>query len=108
MNITGKVIKKLEKQTGESSRGQWQKQDVVIETAGEYPKTISISCWGERVNELEKVDIGANLTAHISIESREYNERWYTDVRAWKLDFEEYQKVEQEEVPTENSDGLPF
>jgi hypothetical protein len=28
---------------------------------------------------------GSEITASIEVESREYNGRWYTDIRAWKV-----------------------
>jgi len=40
--------------------------------------------WGEKVDE-NRINVGEKITASINIESREYNGRWYTDVRAWKI-----------------------
>jgi hypothetical protein len=86
LQVTGRVVKKMPVQNGESARGPWKKQEVIIETNEQYPKKIAISCWGERVDEIARYQEGDVLTAHISIESREYNDRWYTDVRAWRLE----------------------
>jgi hypothetical protein len=32
------------------------------------------------------VQNGETITASIDIQSREYNSRWYTDVKAWKIE----------------------
>jgi hypothetical protein len=55
-----------------------------LETPGQYPKKVCLSLWGEKVDE-NRIAVGERITASINIESREYNGRWYTDVRAWKI-----------------------
>ena len=84
MEIQGKVVKILPVQTGESSRGGWKKQEFVLETAGQYPKQVCIALWGDKI-EQSNISEGEEITASINVESREFNERWYTDVKAWKI-----------------------
>lgn len=84
MEIQGKVIKILPLQSGESARGGWKKQDFVIETPGQYPKKVCLTLWGDKVDQANLKE-GEEITASINIESREYNERWYTEVKAWKI-----------------------
>ena len=55
-----------------------------METPGQFPKKVCLSLWGEKVDE-NRITVGERVTASINIESREYNGRWYTDVRAWKI-----------------------
>ncbi len=90
VELKGRLIKKLQVVSGESRNGnKWEKQEFVIETDDQYPKKICISLWGDRVRELEKFQEGDMVIASVNIESREYNERWYTDVRAWRLQRDE-------------------
>lgn len=84
MEIQGKVKKILPLQSGESSRGGWKKQEFVLETTGQYPKQVCIALWGDKI-EQSNIQEGEDITASINIESREFNERWYTDVKAWKI-----------------------
>ncbi len=63
----------------------WQKQDFVIETLEQYPKKICANLWGDRCAMLEVVNIGDQIVMSFDIESREFNGRWYTDVRAFRL-----------------------
>lgn len=84
MEIQGKVLKLLPLQTGDNARGGWKKQDFVLETPGQYPKQVCISLWGDKIDQNPLVE-GEEITASINVESREYNERWYTDVKAWKI-----------------------
>jgi hypothetical protein len=85
MEIKGKLIKIMPTQQGTSQAGKvWSKADFVIETEGQYPKKIAITAMGDLIAKLPSV--GSNVTAHINIESREYNEKWYTNVNLWKID----------------------
>ncbi|MFM9840611.1 MAG: DUF3127 domain-containing protein [Cyclobacteriaceae bacterium] len=84
MEITGKVINLLPLQSGQGKSGVWKKQEFILETPGQYPKKVCMSLWGEKADEIKLVP-GETITASINIESREYNGKWYTDVRAWKV-----------------------
>jgi hypothetical protein len=86
LDITGKIIQKLNKTEGVSKAGKnWSKQEFVIETQEQYPKKVMISTMNEKVSELEKYNVGDVITASLNLESREYNGRWYTDARAWRI-----------------------
>ena len=86
MHITGKLIKILESQSGKSSNGIWKKQDFIIETLDVYPKKICISNWNDKID-LEKVEVGTIIDVYIQIESRQYNNKWYTNLKAWKMEL---------------------
>ena len=51
MQLTAKLVQLLPLQTGSGKNGQWKKQDVIVETEGQYPKKICISIWGDKINE---------------------------------------------------------
>lgn len=85
MEIQGKVIEILPEASGQGRNGTWRKQDFIMETQEQYPKKVCISLWGDRIDQYN-IRVGEQLTAGINIESREFNGRWYTDVRAWKID----------------------
>lgn len=87
LNITGRVVEILEEQSGTSQNGPWRKQDFILETGGQYPKKVCITQWGDNIEEFG-VQEGEQLTAHIDIQSREYKGRWYTDVKAWRVERE--------------------
>jgi len=85
MELKGKLIQLLPLQTGTGKNGEWKKQDIIIETQSQYPKKVCISIWGDKIN-TSQLQIGKMLNISFDIESREYNGRWYTDVKAWKID----------------------
>lgn len=84
--LEGKLLKVLPVQEGVSTRGAWKKQDFVLETLDQYPKSICISCWNEKADEIQKFQPNEQLKVSINIESREYNSKWYTDVKAWRIE----------------------
>ncbi|SRR5690554_5735379 len=84
MQLTAKLIQILPLQSGTGRNGEWKKQDIIVETQDQYPKKICVSLWG---NKFEHVPLneGDMYTIDFDVESREYNGRWYTDVKAWRL-----------------------
>ena len=119
MQLTATLTQLLPIQSGESKNGAWRKQDIIVETDGQYPKKICVSIWGDKIIENQLL-IGNVLTIFYEVESREYNNKWYTDIKAWKIETtttastpitqntepipQNFQFSEEEE----NDDGLPF
>lgn len=85
MQLTVKLLQLLPLQTGNGKNGQWKKQDIIVETDGTYPKKICVSIWGDKIQE-SQLQPGSMLKIDFDVESREYNGRWYTDVKAWKVE----------------------
>lgn len=86
MEITGKVVKLGGLTEGTSARGPWRKQDLIIETDEQYPKTVCLTCWTNQIDEIQSMTPGQLIKAQIDISSREFNGKWYTDVRVWRFD----------------------
>lgn len=113
MQLTAKLVSVLPAQTGTGKNGPWKKQDIIVETEGQYPKKVCVTVWGDKINE-SQLKPGINLNISFDIESREYNGRWYTDVKAWKIETAgEGSKPADEGAyfdggDTENRDDLPF
>jgi hypothetical protein len=119
MQLTGKLLQLLPLQTGAGKNGEWKKQEIILETTGQYPKKVCVSVWGDKID-TNKLRPGNVLKVDFEIESREYNSRWYTDVRAWRIEAQGGNSDEaagapaQEYVPpsvdmsTQSDDDLPF
>ena len=86
MEITGKLIQLLPEVSGESARGPWVKGGFVIETEGDYPRKVAFVSFGEeRVAMAKSIPMGTLVQVTFNPESREFNERWYTDLRASRI-----------------------
>lgn len=64
---------------GKSSGKEWHKQTAVLQTSEQYPKSIAFDMFNDRIIPLQ---VGQSVHVQISIESREYQGRWYTNVNA--------------------------
>ena len=87
MEIEGRLIQKLGIQSGKSARGDWAKQEFVIEYQdGNFPTKACFSVWGtDKVKDLEHFQINDQIKVSFNVSSREYNGKWYTDLRAWRI-----------------------
>ena len=86
MDLSGKVIQKLSEVGGQSKSGNaWRKQEFIIETGGQYPKKVCVALWGDKIDQFA-LAVGDEITLGVDVESREYNGRWYTDVKAYKVE----------------------
>lgn len=88
LELEGRIVRKLNVQTGTSARGAWSKQEFILEyQEGNYPAQVCMNVWGEdKVRELEKFQVNDKVKVSLNLSSREFNGRWYTDVRAWRIE----------------------
>lgn len=86
MEIVGKIIQALPIQQGTSSKGNaWKLASYVLETQDQYPRKVCFEIFGEdRINN-NPCKVDDVVTVSFDIESREFNGRWYTSIRAWKV-----------------------
>ncbi|MBO4307095.1 MAG: DUF3127 domain-containing protein [Bacteroidales bacterium] len=86
MDITGRLIKILPEVRGESARGPWVRGGFVIETEDAYPRQVAFTLFGEdRIAMVTGLPMNAQVVVTFSPESREYQERWYTDLRCIRV-----------------------
>ena len=86
LTVEGKLTAVLPKQEGEGRNGHWQRQSFVIEMQrGSFPTSVCFDVWGDQVNTLASLQIGDLLTISFDPSSREFNGRWYTSLRAWRI-----------------------
>ena len=119
LTITGTVKQILDEQSGEGKNGTWRKREFILQTEGDYPKDVCILQWGDNIDTFA-VKVGERLTAHIDIQSREFKGRWYTDIKAWRVERPDGQQAargpsgEDEPAfpepssPNDFDDDLPF
>lgn len=117
LKFQGEIIKISDIQEGVSQKGtNWKKLGFLVRTSGEYPKEAYFTVFGE-----EKVDsflkynkVGQMVEVSFNINCREYNDKYYTDLGAWKVFTlkEEVQEVVADEtyhsVNGKEDEDLPF
>ena len=87
MEISGKIIQVLPEQGGVSktSGKEWKLQAYVLETQEQFPKKVHFEVFGEDRIKANPCQLDDVVTVSFDIESREFNGRWYTSLRAWKI-----------------------
>ncbi|MDR0331891.1 MAG: DUF3127 domain-containing protein [Dysgonamonadaceae bacterium] len=87
MEIKGKIINVQPLQTGEGRNGMWKKQDYVLEynLDSQYPKKMMFNLWGDKIDQFA-IKEGQDVKVDFDIDCREYNGRWYNDIRAWRVE----------------------
>ncbi len=91
MEIKGKVKKVLPLESGEGKNGKgWKRQDFVVEFMdGTFSKLAAFTARTDiAIEKVSKMSDGMDVTVHFNVESREYNEKYYTNLNAWKIEMD--------------------
>jgi Domain of unknown function (DUF3127) len=86
LELTGKLIQVMPEQSGTGKAGPWTKQEFILETQDQYPRKVCFNFWNEKAGILKTLQEGDLVKVSFNAESRDYNGRWYTDLKAWKLE----------------------
>ena len=85
MEFEGKVLEILPPVSGQSVRGTWERQTVVFEQPNkQYGKELAVT-FMNKAQDVATLRVGETYIVSFDIESRKYQDRWYTDVRAWRV-----------------------
>lgn len=107
----GKVRMVCAKQEGQSSNGNlWEKQTLVINvTAGDKEVPVAITFFGERRTAwLKELKPGQLIEVAVAIESREFDNRWYTDVQGFGIMKYEKQTAKAEATAEQQAEPAPL
>ena len=87
LELEGRISRKEAKQSGQSARGAWVKQDFILEYQdGNFPAEVCFTSFGnDKVAELDRFQVGDLVKVSFNLRAREYNGRWYNDVRVCRI-----------------------
>ena len=87
LELEGTIRRKLDVQSGMSARGNWAKQEFVLEFPdGNFTSQACFTAWGQdKVAELAKYQEGDRVKVSFNLKSREFNGRWYNDLQIWRI-----------------------
>lgn len=112
-NFKAVLKSKGEIKTGTGQKGTWKKRDFIVEEKGaKYPKPICLTAWNKVAESMDSLSNGDEFTVFYNLESREYKNNWYTEVKPSR--FEDVKKgdgkVETAQVDSSSDDSqdLPF
>ena len=113
MDVTGKLVNKLELETGISKSGkEWKKQSIVIDTGNDFNNLIAVSAFGDKVERMNKLEIGMEVTVLCNVYSREYNGKYYHNIDGYHFSNQSNKSKESKSLDTHfegtTPDDLPF
>tara|TARA_R100000963_G_C4565314_1_gene52419 strand:+ start:48 stop:359 length:312 start_codon:yes stop_codon:yes gene_type:complete len=85
MQITGKLVQKLDRETGTSKSGKsWEKQSILIEQSGtDYNKLVAVSFFGDKIKNIRDIEEGSEVSVSINLSSREFKGKYYHNIDGW-------------------------
>ena len=98
IEIIGTITNILPKVTGTSQKGDWSKQEYVINVEGEneqYPRSICFQIFGEEKINTAALRLNERVRVHLDIDCHEYNETFYNQISCWRVDRNNEQQANQ-------------
>ncbi|MFA6830828.1 MAG: DUF3127 domain-containing protein [Bacteroidaceae bacterium] len=88
MEFEGKIIAILNKREGvaKSTGNAWCVQEFVIENHDQYPKKMCFEVFGEDKLSQFSIQMGEELKISFDIDCRQWNDRWFNSLRAWRVE----------------------
>ena len=111
LSVDGILVQKNEIENIENKEGKkWIKQTFLIDTGGDYNSKICFQLFGEeKVKLIENYQIGDKIEVFFNISSREYNNRYYHNIDAWRITpLTNTESANTEESSESSEESLPF
>jgi hypothetical protein len=87
MQVKGTLQQILKLESGVSKAGkEWKKQDFILVTNEQFPKTVCFTLFGDKISLIEGINAGSEVEVFFSLESRDFNGKWYHNINAWKIE----------------------
>jgi len=87
----------------ESKSETFKTREFVIRHEGQYPQFIKFQLTQDRCDIINGVNEGEKLKVYFDLRGREWNEKYFTNLNAWKVE-----KVAQEQVAAPAAPGDSF
>jgi len=110
MEVTGKLVNKLEVESGISKAGkEWQSQTCLVDTGAEFNNIVAIKCFGkDKIKQMNKLEQGMTVNISCNVYSREYKGKFYNQIDGyWFANQTDNPKVNSDFVTSDDND-MPF
>lgn len=93
VKITGVVVSAPQHSTGNTNGKEWNKLNFQVSTEIDYSEkyteknTIDVAFYGKAIDKVANVEIGQILDLSGSLNSREYNGKWYTNFKVFSAEI---------------------
>ena len=84
--ISGKFLKMMPKTEGEKDGREWVRTQFAIMTMDNNPKMVAFDVFGhDKVGVVETLQTGNTIVVDYAPESREFNEKFYTNLQCLRI-----------------------
>ena len=66
---------------------KFSRRELVITTEDKYPQDILFQVTNDKCKLLDNLNIGQDIKVHFNLRGREWNGKYYNNLEAWKLEF---------------------
>lgn len=88
MKLIAKFVKALDIVSGETDRGSWQRGGMVVRTIGDNERLVAVTAFGEeKVQQCQQFKVDDIVQVDFVPESREFGEKWFTDLRLIRVNL---------------------
>lgn len=111
LEVTGKITKILDLQTGTTQSGsEWKKQSFILETTEQYNNVYCFELFGEEKveNFLKFNKLGNEVKVDFNVNTNEWKGKYFTTLSAWKVFKADAGTTTPEQVEEVGNDSLPF
>lgn len=70
----------------ESKTNTFQAREFVIKTDGNYPQFVKFQLTQDRCSLIDGYDEGQNIKVYFDLRGREWNDKYFTNLNAWKVE----------------------
>lgn len=77
----------------------FKKRTIVVNTGGKYPQTVPIDFAKEKIDLLDNLAKGQEVTIGVNIRGNEYNGKYYVSLAGWKVDAGSIAVAEEDDIP---------
>lgn len=105
--LRGTVVSMSAIVSGTSRKGtEWKNKTIVVkELDSEYPRTVAFVLMGDKTDiKFVKDEV---VTVYGNAESREYGDKWFTNVTAWKVDKDPNSIAPTQPAPAPKAQAAP-
>ena len=84
MQLNANLVKILPSSSGIKGDTSWKKQEIIVQTTEENPRKICFQILNDSVD-ISSYETGDELVVFFEINSYEYNGKWYSIFKAWRI-----------------------
>jgi len=80
----------------ENKTASFQAREFVIKQEGDYPQMIKFQLTQDRCDLIQSFETGQKIKVHFDLRGREWNDKFFTNLNAWRIENSSEEKVQED------------